>query len=114
MKAAYVIGERKVVRDVPDLVTSEGRLRTNNIAEYHALIYLLEALGNSGTKVPVRIIGDSELVVYQMTSRYRVRQAHLVPLHARAKSLTAPLDVEFRAVLREKNPAGHLLEMESD
>ena len=110
MKAAYVIGEREVVRHVPDLETAEGSLRTNNIAEYHALIWLLEDLVKSRTKAPVRICGDSELVVYQMTGGYRVRQPHLVPLHARARSLAAHLDAEFRAVPREKNPAGRLLE----
>ena len=81
MKAAYVIGEREVVRDVPDLMTPRGPLRSNNIAEYHALIYLLEDLVGSGTKGPVRISGDSQLVVYQMTGKYRVRQPHIVPLH---------------------------------
>ncbi len=110
IKAAYVIGDREVVRDVPDLMTPRGPLRSNNIAEYHGLIFLLEELVRARTEVPVRICGDSQLVVYQMTGDYRVRQPHPTPLHARAKELAARLDVEFRAIPRERNRAGHLLE----
>jgi len=113
MKAAYVIGDREVVRDVPDLPTSQGPLRTNNIAEYHALLYLLEELVASGRESAYLICGDSELVVYQMTGRYQVRKPYLAPLHAEAKRLAARLDVTFRAVPREDNPAGRLLENEA-
>ncbi len=118
MKAAYIIEEREFLRDVPDLPTSRGPLRSNNIAEYHALLYLLEDLVNlestSGRKSSYRICGDSQLVVRQMIGGYRVRQPHLVPLHAKAVGLVGRLDVEFQAIPREANRAGHLLERLSD
>lgn len=44
MRAAYVIGDREFVRQVPDLVTAKRPLRSNNIAEYHGLIFLLRHL----------------------------------------------------------------------
>jgi len=54
MRAAFVVGDTKIVRQVPDLSTADGPIRSNNIA--------------------------------------------------------AGLEVEFREVPRERNPAGFLLE----
>jgi len=113
MKAAFVIGEKESVRDVPDLRTPDGPMRSNNIAEYHGLIYLLQHLHDldreRGSKGAYLIYGDSQLVIRQMHGQYRVRTAHLVPLHAEASRLSSELDVEFREVPREKNRAGFLL-----
>ena len=64
MRAAYVIGDREVVRDVPDLRTREGLLRSNNVAEYHGLIFLLRELREMdrrrGRKAAYTIYGDSQ------------------------------------------------------
>lgn len=114
MRAAYVIGEREFVLDVPDLQTPEGPLRSNNVAEYHGLLFLLRHLGQLEPKRDAKraylVCGDSELVIRQMRGEYRVRVIHLVPLHAEAARLATVLDVQFRAVPREKNRAGLLLE----
>ena len=114
MKAAFVIGEKEFVRDVPDLRTPDGPMRSNNIAEYHGLIFLLRHLRDldreRGSKGAYLIYGDSQLVIRQMRGEYRVRRAHLGPLHAEASRLSSDLDVEFREVAREKNRAGFLLE----
>src|SRR2546422_2917695 len=42
MRAAFVVGDTKIVRQVPDLSTADGPIRSNNIAEYFGLIYLLQ------------------------------------------------------------------------
>src|SRR5437879_1554313 len=114
MKAAFVIGEKESVRDVPDLQTPDGPMRSSNIAEYHGLIFLLRHLRDPdrerGSKGAYLICGDSQLVIRQMRGKYRVRRAHLGPLHAEASCLSSDLDVEFREVAREKNRAGVLLE----
>ncbi len=114
MKAAFVIGDQEFVRDVPDLHTHDGPIRSNNIAEYHGLISMLRELHNldrhRGSKGAYLICGDSQLVIRQMLGEYRVRTPHLVPLHAEALRLSSDLDVEFREVPREKNRAGFLLE----
>lgn len=114
MRAAYVVGGEEFVRDVPDLPTPDGPQRTNNIAEYQALISLLEHLrgleaktGRRGTYV---ICGDSQLVLRQMTGEYRVKEPRLAPLHERARKLASSLDVEWKWVPRERNKAGRLLE----
>ena len=112
MRAAYVVGETKVVADVPDLRTSAGLLRSNNIAEYQGLLLLLRHLVT--LKEPRRrkylIRGDSQLVIRQMRGEYRVTKPHLVPLHAEAARLRSQLDVDFQWVPRDENPAGFLLE----
>jgi ribonuclease HI len=114
MRAAFVVGEKESVRDVPDLQTPDGPMRSNNIAEYHGLILLLRHLRDldrdRSSKGAYLICGDSQLVIRQMRREYRVRTAHLVPLHAEASRLSSELDVEFREVPREKNRAGFLLE----
>jgi len=114
MKAAFVIGEKEFVRDVPALRTPDGPMRSNNIAEYHGLIFLLRQLRDLDrerrSKGAYLIYGDSQLVIRQMRGEYRVRRAHLGPLHAEASRLSSDLDVEFREVQREKNRAGFLLE----
>jgi len=114
MKAAFVIGEKESVRNVPDLRTPDGPMRSNNIAEYHGLIFLLRHLRDldrdRGSKGAYLICGDSQLVIRQMRGEYRVRTPHLVPLHEEASRLSSGLDVQFRRVPRKQNRAGLLLE----
>ena len=113
MRAAYVVGEEEVVRDVPDLASDRGSERSNNIAEYQALILLLKRLRTRMASRPDEqylVQGDSQLVVRQMLGRYRVRDAKLAPLHEEAARLAADLPVTFRWIPRDENRAGHLLE----
>lgn len=114
MKAAFVVGDVKMIREVPDLQTPSGPMRSNNIAEYQALIHLLRRLQENDRKDRIQkaylVCGDSELVIRQMRGVYRVRTPHIARLHSEASQLGKQLDVEFRWVPREKNPAGFLLE----
>ncbi len=113
MRIAFVIGDEEVVRQIPDLPTQHGTMRSNNIAEYTALIELLRTLHErdaQGSKQSYRISGDSQLVIRQVTGRYRVRQDHLQTLHAEVLRLAQGLDLEFREVPREESRAGRLLE----
>jgi ribonuclease HI len=114
MRAAFVVGQKSFIRDVPDLATPDGPLRSNNIAEYQGLIMLLERLqeeeNQNGARGSYLICGDSELVIKQVLGSYRVRQPHLQPLHARATRLADGLEAKFRHVRRESNRAGFLLE----
>ena len=76
---------------------------TNNVAEYNGLLAALQwALDHRETKVQIR--ADSELLVKQMRGEYRVKNAGLQPLHARARLLVNQLDqVRFEHVRREFN-----------
>ena len=63
---------------------------TNNQAEYRALIAALKkALELGGTEAGIYL--DSELVVKQVTGRYRVKNQALKPLHSEVKSLLIQL-----------------------
>ena len=76
---------------------------TNNIAEYTALIRGLAHCAELGA-THVDVISDSELMVRQMTGRYRVKNPNMIPLYEQAKELAKGLDkVTYRHVLRGEN-----------
>ncbi len=114
MRVAYVVGGEEHVHEIPDHPTPDGPLRSNNVAEYQALIIMLRRLHeHARTQGPTAryvVLGDSQLVIRQMLGRYRVREPHLLPLHVEARRLAADLPVTFRWVRRDANRAGHLLE----
>ena len=76
---------------------------TNNVAEYSALILALErAIELGASELEVR--SDSELMVRQMTGRYRVKNEGLKPLFERARTLAGKLErVAYVHVRREAN-----------
>jgi ribonuclease HI len=76
---------------------------TNNVAEYRAVIEGLRAARRFPSRA-VRVRADSKLVIEQLAGRWRVRQAHLVPLHAEARALLASYEaVDLAHVPREQN-----------
>ena len=77
--------------------------RTNNFAEYSALLAALEFAIAHGHK-SLRIISDSELMVKQMKGQYRVNSPELRPLYEEARRRIPQLDhFQIQHVLREKN-----------
>lgn len=68
-----------------DLLSEEA---TMNVGEYGGLVEALACLSRSvepGDQVDVR--GDSQLVIYQMQGRYRIKKEHLRPYAKRAWEL---------------------------
>lgn len=105
-----------VVQSNGETVCRGGRflgVRTNNVAEYEALISGLEcalALGYDD----VTVYADSELLVRQMNGQYRVKNANLRPLFEAATALVA----RFRTsrichVRREQNAEADALANEA-
>jgi ribonuclease HI len=77
--------------------------QTNNFAEYQGLIAALEYALQHGPKA-LKVVSDSELLVRQIKGIYKVKNATLKDLHARAKELIAQLDwFSIQHVLREGN-----------
>jgi ribonuclease HI len=77
--------------------------RTNNFAEYSALLAALEFAIAHGHK-SLRVISDSELMVKQMKGQYRVNSPELRPLYEEARRRIPELDhFQIQHVLREKN-----------
>ena len=77
--------------------------KTNNFAEYSALLAALQFAVDNGHKV-LKVISDSELMVRQMTGRYRVSSPDLKPLYEKARLLVRQLDkFSIEHVLRAQN-----------
>ena len=76
---------------------------TNNVAEYHGLIAGLAAARELGARdVEVRM--DSQLVVEQMSGRWRVKHASMRPLARQAAELAAGFDrISFGWIPRAQN-----------
>lgn len=77
--------------------------QTNNFAEYQGLIGALEYALEHGPKA-LKVVSDSELLVRQIKGIYKVKNATLQDLHARAKELIAQLEwFSIEHALREHN-----------
>lgn len=76
---------------------------TNNVAEYRGLIAgLEEAAALGATEVVVAM--DSKLVVEQMSGRWRVKHADLIPLHRRAAEVASAFDrISYAWIPRAEN-----------
>ncbi|MDN7024641.1 ribonuclease HI family protein [Methanoculleus sp. FWC-SCC1] len=76
-------------------------IATNNVAEYHAVINAL-AEARTYTGGAVTVYSDSELVVRQLTGRYRIRKEHLAALHREViRHAGAFAEVSFISVPRD-------------
>lgn len=88
------------------LLESFGRFigeRTNNQAEYEALIEGLTRAKQMGVKI-VDCFLDSQLVVEQLKQRYRVKDAELAKLFVKTWNLTHDFSrVTFTHIPREQN-----------
>jgi ribonuclease HI len=95
-----------LVDDAGDLVAAlYGFLgnTTNNVAEYAALLALLE---HAAPLRPARLTvrSDSQLLIRQMRGEYKVKDARLKLLHAAGKRLAAGFAaIAFEHVPREQN-----------
>jgi ribonuclease HI len=78
-------------------------VKTNNVAEWTALLLGLEAAAKRGIRrLAIRL--DSELVVKQLRGEYRVKHPDLQPLHRRAVVLLRAFDyIDLRHVPRKQN-----------
>jgi probable phosphoglycerate mutase len=76
---------------------------TNNVAEYQALIAALEWARRHGHD-QLHVRSDSLLLVQQMLGNYKVKNAGLQPLHAKARMLAYAIGrVTFEHVGRSLN-----------
>jgi ribonuclease HI len=76
---------------------------TNNVAEYRGLIAALEWARTHGHKA-LHVRSDSLLLVEQMRGNYKVKNAGLQPLHAKARLLAHDIGrVTYEHVRRESN-----------
>lgn len=77
--------------------------KTNNQAEYEALLMALRSLIARGAQKAL-IRADSELMIRQLNGKYRVKNANILPLFAEAqKHLEHFSTIRFEHIPREKN-----------
>ena len=82
---------------------------TNNVAEYTAVIRGLEEARRLGAS-EVLLRSDSQLLINQLTGRYRVKAPHLQPLYRQVRDLLGSFDrVDLEHVPRERNVAADAL-----
>lgn len=108
-------GWRLVYADRPEETGSAewpaARDNTNNRAEYLALIGALEQYLASGRSGPLRVQGDSQLVINQMTGEWGINNPALRSLHQQATRLSKRVSggVRYRWVPREENQVADTL-----
>ncbi|MCE8423606.1 MAG: ribonuclease HI family protein [Candidatus Methanoperedens sp.] len=96
---AVLLENGKKVRDISKCL-GKG---TNNIAEWNALIEGLKLAKTHGCR-ELEVRGDSQLIIRQITGKYRVKQEYLIPLFNEAKKLCGNFEkINFRWVKREEN-----------
>jgi ribonuclease HI len=80
-------------------------LKTNNYAEYNAVIQAFEwciSHLKEHKEIEVELFSDSELIVNQLTGRYKVKSKDLLHLNEKAKQLSTRFkSVEFNSIPRE-------------
>ena len=90
-----------------EVVSREGfylGIKTNNQAEYYALLLSLFFVHRyAQTDDLIRIASDSELLVKQITGKYRIKNEGLKPLFALAQSLLNAYTIKIMHVMREDN-----------
>ncbi|QTX32686.1 ribonuclease HI family protein [Aminithiophilus ramosus] len=86
--------------------------RTNNEAEYEALILLLAEADRRELKSLI-VRGDSQLVVRQMKGEWKIREPRLAELAGRARNGAGAVDVTYQWVPRERNERADALSNEA-
>lgn len=103
---AIVISETgAVLKEISELVG----IATNNVAEYQALIYGLEAALEIDPAAEIEVRMDSKLVIEQMSGRWKIKHPDMLELATKAKKLIAGKQVSFLWVPREQNGRADLL-----
>lgn len=113
-----VAGVGVVLRDVAGHVLMwrclRAPARSNNEAEYQAVICGLGLLLEHYPQRQAICLTDSRIVVEQLAGRSAVRSVALQPLHARAAALAAQcLSLRFVAIPRELNQLADALAWEA-
>jgi len=77
-------------------------IKTNNEAEYHAIILALTHVSKSHEK-EIELKSDSELVIKQLNGHYKINKPHLLELNLQVKELIEKhnLKIEFSNLKRD-------------
>jgi ribonuclease HI len=78
---------------------------SNNVAEYTGVIKALEwLLQNNCSDNKVIVKGDSELVIFQIKGKYKVKASRIIPLYTLSMNLISKFkSIDFEWIPREQN-----------
>lgn len=76
---------------------------TNNEAEYIGLIKCIEEYKIKIGKEPIMILSDSQMMVEQINSRWRIRTYTLVPFYNKAMEALNEIDFTLKHIYRHYN-----------
>lgn len=103
------------------MINSEGKVvwekalflgeKTNNEAEYMALITLLKAAKEQGIR-SLKVFGDSKLVISQVSRQWKINLPHLRLLAQEAWTLSEGMDISYHWIPREENKRADILSNE--
>ena len=88
-----------ILREISEAVG----IATNNVAEYSAVIFALEAAFEIDPAAEIVVRMDSKLVVEQMSGRWKIKHPDMLALGARVQQLISGKKVEFVWIPREQN-----------
>ena len=88
-----------ILREISEAVG----IATNNVAEYKAVIFALEAAFEIDSNAEILVRMDSKLVVEQMSGRWKIKHKDMISLGARVQQLVAGKKVQFVWIPREQN-----------
>lgn len=86
--------------------------KTNNEAEYTALLLLLSAARERGVR-DIKVYGDSKLVVCQVSRQWKINLPHLRALAKEAWELSADMHLQLQWIPREQNKRADALSNEA-
>jgi len=101
--AAYAAVLETTAGEPVDKISGVLGQATNNVAEYQALLAVLD-YAHQRRHRRLSVFSDSELLVLQMQGAYRVKSPDLKPLHERAREMAGRLErFSIEYVPREQN-----------
>lgn len=86
--------------------------KTNNEAEYTALLLLLSAARERGVR-NLKVYGDSKLVVCQVSRQWKINLPHLRALAKEAWELSADMNLQLQWIPRDQNKRADALSNEA-
>lgn len=89
--------------DILREISESVGIATNNVAEYAALIFSLEAAFEIDPDAEILVRMDSKLVVEQMSGRWKIKHPDMLALGAKVQQLINGKKVEFVWIPREQN-----------
>ena len=109
-----------VIYDNEDEIYSQSKylgIKSNNYAEYYAVLMALQYIANSTQHTEVFFYSDSELIVRQLNGIYKIKNIELQKLAIEIKQLISEkkLNIEFNHIKRSGNKrADELVNIELD